>query len=243
MTDITGSEAANPLDPELHIPGLPSDDEIAASILKGIPDDALHMRTNGTVTAERARSDTKHKAFNLAHRQRPDYMPAPDPAKLEEKVREAKLLVGPGPDATPYENELFQQRVEEQQLLRDIGRLDDKLKEVVRWDAEKGPDGGIVSGSFTPIYAYSDDRRAAMQYELEDLQDKLVGLHGDVGLRRREVALAASVEAVKQAHRRQFIHAQGARLADKKALEQEIEERSEQVLATRGLKLGADAQR
>jgi len=243
MTELTGSDPANSLEPELHIPGLPSDEEIATSILKSVPSDPLHMVTHGTEVARRARSDAKSKAFMLANRPRPDYYPEPDPRELEKKAREAKLLVGPGPNATPYENQLFQQRIEEQQLLRDIGKLTDKLAEVVRMDPARGPDGRLIPGKFVPVYPQSPERRAAMEYELEKLHGDLLSLHGERGERERAKALEASVEAYKGAYRRQFVQAQAKKLADKKALEHEIEERSEQVLAARGLRLGSDAQR
>jgi hypothetical protein len=243
MTDLPGSHATNPLDPELHIPGLPSDDEIAAQILRSIPDDPLHMRTAGTVIAEQARESSSHKAFNLAHRRRPSYMPEPDKAQLEQKVREAKLLLGPGPDASPYENELFQQRIEEQQHLRGIAGLEKQLGEVVRMVPARGSEGQLIPGKFEPVYAYSADRRAAMQYELEDLQDRLMDLHGASGLRRREKALSASVEAKKRALRAEYVRVQGQKRAEEKALDAEIETLSNSALRRRGLNLEADAQR
>jgi hypothetical protein len=173
------------------IPGMPSDAQIEASIRK----------TSGP-----------------AHWRRPEATgPAPDLSNLSEtgrnRVLAARLQLGPGPHANPFQLALFNHHKKLADIDNREKRLMDELLSVSGYDPNTGEG----------ISALSEDRRVKITYELSAIARERAIHDGPGGKARLDKAMAEAVQREKARHKQAWITEEAKRRAAHSAVDAEIE--------------------
>ncbi|MBF9151253.1 hypothetical protein [Novosphingobium jiangmenense] len=173
------------------IPGMPSAESIRTELLRTAGPE--YWRPNGE-------QDGKPTDFTGL------------PEETRNKVLGARVLQGPGPSATPYQQAIFDQHQKAIALEKEEARLLERMTEIKGYDRDTGE--GISSTS--------EDQMVALSHLLTQVQREralLMGEGGQIRLRRK---LEESVRKVQERHREAYIMAEAKRRAAAAETEERI---------------------
>lgn len=153
--------------------------------------------------------------------------PAADLSGLSEadraRVLGARLLTGPGPNANAFQRKAFEQRNRLVELEKEEARLMDDMLGNRGFDPETGE----------PIPLLSPARSNAAVHRLSAIAEERRRISGEPGRIAMEKALEKAVAEARERHRRQYIQAEAKRLAEARAMQDEIERLAEGYRKTR----------
>lgn len=175
------------------IPDMPSDDDIRAELLR--TGSIEHWNPTGSPNREPI-----------------------DLASLSETARarvvEARVIAGPGPNATPWQRAIHAQYQRMAELEQEQSRILAQLDEVRGYDPETGKPIPMLS---------SPERRKALSYRLAEIADDKARIEGEPGQRKLEKELAKAVVAEKRRIKHAYMIAEAKRRAAVSEMDAEID--------------------
>lgn len=189
-------------------------DENDYSNIPGMPsEDALRDEIVRTVGPEHWRPNGDGPALDLSALSEAD----------RSKVLGARMLIGPGPNANAFQRKAFEQH----------SRLMDLEKEEARLMDDMLGNRGFDPVTGEPIPLLSPARSEAVVHRLSAIADERRRLNGEPGRIAIEKALDEAVAKARERHRREYINAEAKRLAEARAMQDEIERLAEGYRKTR----------
>ncbi|MDF7775802.1 hypothetical protein P1X14_11140 [Sphingomonas sp. AOB5] len=189
----------DPFDPNIVVPGMPSDDEIRKSLVASA--DVLMFPTHN--------SPPRQRPFDLS-----GYS-----AETRDKIIASRLRVGPGEHANHYQRAVHNQFMKHYELRREADRLTDDLTANAGFDPVTGD----------PIFLYSPERRKGIVDELARIADELKRIEGNPGRENLAKELEIAVVKEKAAYQRRYIEAEAQRRAQTNAMEDRIQRRAADI--------------
>ena len=114
---------------------------------------------------------------------------------LQNKRIEARIIAGAGPDATEPEREALEQLGQMRELVREHGKLQAELGEVVRYENSKDADGNPIA---IPVYRYQGEAHARRTHRMAEIVNAITDLEGDRGKKAMEEAVRREAEKRRQ---------------------------------------------
>lgn len=196
MANDNGTGAASP--------ALPSDDEIRDEIVRTAGPEYWDPHGNGP-RAE----PIDYKAL---------------PPEMAERALAARLEIGPGPKANPFQLAIFEQHRRDRELAAEAARLTEDLTANRGFDPTTGE----------PIPLFSESRRKAIVDRLAVIGADQERMRAAPGHRSLEGALARAVEAEKARRRQEHINREAERRAEAQEIEEAIAHRAALLRKSRG---------
>jgi hypothetical protein len=218
------------------IPDLPAFDEAAAMAeivnIQPVP----HPTANSVGTAfEKGLAASFLKVTSLPPAERPAiqaelnrYAPGPARDAREAELVQRALSLRTEPQramralthGNEYAKAQAQLHLDVRERDREVGRLLADLEAVARYETTTGPDGQPVPSPVMKLQGY---QRKAAADRVATLEQEIALLQGPEWARRREKALAASLEAKRAEHQRQAEQIAARQMADRIASDERIE--------------------
>lgn len=105
---------------------------------------------------------------------------------LQNKRIEARIIAGSGPDATEPEREALAQLGQMRELVREHGKLQAELGEVVRYENSTDADGNPIG---IPVYRYQGEAQARRTHRMAEIVNAITDLEGDRGAKAMDEAV------------------------------------------------------